>query len=385
MKGKLLVVIFLLVWSACKKPGTAESATATSSAPEITKQLFGHLPDGRQVDEYVLINRHQMQVSILTYGGIIRSIWVPDQKGELADVVLGYDSLQGYLDNNPYFGAIVGRYGNRIAKGRFSLEGVTYQLATNNIGNHLHGGRVGFDKVLWTAHPKPEESALSLTYLSQDMEEGYPGNLEVTVTYQLTDENELIISYHATTDQKTIVNLTSHSYFNLTGRSTNILGHQLMIRGSNYLPVDSTLIPKALSPVAGTPFDFSALKWIGRDIDEDHIQLTYGSGFDHCWILDPSKEPMKLAATLYDAVSGRKMDVYTEEPGLQFYSGNFLDGSIHGKMGRVYERRSGLCLETQHFPDSPNRSDFPSTVLEAGETYHTRTIYQFSVQQGSNY
>ncbi|CAE7243193.1 mro [Symbiodinium sp. KB8] len=350
-----------------------------SKKSAIEKTSFGKLSNGKEVHEYTLRNKNGMEVSIITYGGIIRSLLVPDKDGRLADVVLGYDDLQGYLDENPYFGAIVGRYGNRIAKGRFYLDGEEYQLATNNGENHLHGGVMGFDKVLWKAVPLKDDAgvALKLTYLSVDMEEGYPGNLDVSVIYRLTEDNELVIEYEATTDKKTILNLTSHSYFNLSGEHSDILSHQLQLNAANYLPVDETLIPGEVSSVADTPFDFTQLKTIGRDIEQEHIQLKNGGGFDHCWILDPSADVLKLAATLTDPRSGRKMEVYTTEPGIQFYSGNFLDGTITGKQDKTYQRRHGLCLETQHFPDSPNRPDFPSTVLSPGEVYQTRTIYKF--------
>lgn len=383
MMKLLPLLLFLSLSTSCQKSSqTKTENTELKVTKDIEKRLFGKMPNGEEVFEYTLRNSDKMEVSVITYGGIIKTLLVPGKKGQLTDVVLGHDNLQEYIENNPYFGAIVGRYGNRIAKGRFSLDDKTYQLATNNLGNHLHGGIVGFDKVLWHAEvvQRGAEMVLKMTYLSKDMEEGYPGNLEVTVIYQLTEENEMVIEYSAKTDKKTIVNLTSHSYFNLSDNSSDILSHQLQINATQYLPVDPTLIPLELAPVASTPFDFRSLKVIGVDIDLEDDQLKNGSGFDHCWVLDESEEPMNLAATLYEPTSGRVMEVYTEEPGIQFYSGNFLDGSIEGKYGKAYERRSGLCLETQHYPDSPNRPDFPSTVLNAGEVYGTKTIYKFSVK-----
>ncbi len=377
----LLVTLSLLV--SFQQPTEQKTKDTTMTKESIIKKrTFGKLPNGEEVHEYTMRNRKGMEVSVITYGGIIRTLLVPDKNGTMADVVLGYDDLQGYLNENPYFGALVGRYGNRIAKGRFTLDGEVYQLATNNIGNHLHGGLVGFDKVLWKTESLPVDKgvALQMTYLSQDMEEGYPGNLEVSVVYWLTDDNELSVAYQATTDKKTIVNLTSHSYFNLSGKQSDILSHQLQLNAAKYLPVDETLIPLEISPVSDTPFDFTNRKVIGQDIDQEHTQLKNGAGYDHCWVLNPSQTEMNLAATLIDPGSGRKMEIYTTEPGIQFYSGNFLDGTITGKRGRVYQRRYGLCLETQHFPDSPNRPDFPSTVLNPGEVYRTKTVHRFSVE-----
>ncbi|WP_462248490.1 aldose epimerase family protein [Ekhidna sp.] len=349
------------------------------SRASIDSAVFGRMPNGEEVYEYRLRNSNNVELAIITYGGAIRSLMVPDREGKLEDVVLGYDDLSGYLSNNPYFGSIIGRYGNRIAKGKFSLDAEEYSLATNNLGNHLHGGEVGFDKVLWRAetfHSK-EAVGLKMYHLSPDMEEGYPGNLSVEVIYELTNDNELVIQYHATTDKKTVVNLTNHAYFNLAGHG-DILDHQLQINASRYLPVDKTLIPDQIESVDSTPFDFQVMKSVGLSINQENEQLENAGGFDHCWLLNESSEKLKLAATLKESVSGRRIDVFTEEPGIQFYSGNFLDGTITGKDGVIYKRRSGLCLETQHFPDSPNRPDFPSTVLLPGETYSSRTIYAFS-------
>lgn len=320
-------------------------------------------------------------MQVINYGGIITSLQVPDKKGVVEDVVLGYDSLAGYLRATPYFGAIVGRYGNRIGKGKFALDGKTYTLAQNNEGQHLHGGIKGFDKVYWTIEETstPEGPSLLLHYTSKDMEEGYPGTLTVEVRYTLTDDNALKIDYHATTDKKTVVNLTQHTYFNLTGNGKrDILDHVLSLAADKYVPVAKTLIPTGkLATVDGTPFDFRTPTAIGARINGTHEQLVYGRGYDHCWVLNDST---KAAATLYEPVSGRVVEVFTTEPGIQFYSGNFLDGSITGKGNVTYTKRFGLCLETEHFPDSPNQPSFPSVVLNPGETYKTQTVYRFSTR-----
>jgi len=301
------------------------------------------------------------------------------------DIVLGYNKLDSYVKNNPYFGAIIGRYGNRIALGKFTLDGQEYTLPVNNGPNSLHGGFKGFDKVVWQAKPLSSDNSVSLElhYLSKDGEQGYPGNLDVTVVYTLTNDNTLEIQYTATTDQATIVNLTNHSYWNLAGEASgDILGHELMINGDYITPVDKDLIPNGeLMPVANTPFDFTTAQTIGNRINEENQQLKFGNGYDHNWILN--KEHIAdtvLAATVYEPNSGRYMEIYTTEPGIQFYSGNFLDGSITGKSGTHYEFRDGLCLETQHYPDSPNEENFPSTVLNPGETYSTKTVYKFSAK-----
>jgi aldose 1-epimerase len=322
-------------------------------------------------------------MKVINYGGIITSLAMPDRHGKMEDIVLGYDSLEDYLTASPYFGALIGRYGNRIAKGKFSLDGKEYTLAVNNGANHLHGGIKGFDKVIWTAQQQhaDEGVALRLTYLSKDMEEGYPGNLNVEVVYTLTDRNELKIDYKAATDKKTIVNLTQHTYFNLTAGKQDILSHNLTINADRFLPVDKTLIPTgALKPVDNTPFDFRKPMMVGKRIGEKDEQLKFGNGYDHCWVLNAAKDGMNNAATLYDSISGREMVVYTTEPGLQFYSGNFLDGSNKGKNNIVYNFRTGLCLETQHFPDSPNKPAFPTVVLNPGETYTSQTVYKFSAR-----
>lgn len=352
----------------------------------ISKTSFGVMPDGRSADIYILKNSSGMEVKISNYGGTIVSWTAPNRQGQWEDVVLGCDSLAGYLRGTPYFGAIIGRYGNRIAKGKFKIADREFSLAVNNIGNHLHGGLVGFDKVLWEASIAKDDSLprLRLSYLSKDGEEGYPGNLKVEVVYTLKNDNALQIDYLATTDKPTVVNLTNHSYFNLTGGiKRDILGHELMLNANRFLPVDSTLIPIGnYEAVANTPFDFLKPTAIGARIaDSSNIQIKFGLGYDHCWVLNAgSGTDLPLAATLYEPESGRFMQVFTSEPGIQFYSGNFLDGTVRGKGGHVYAYREGLCLETQHYPDSPNQLAFPSTQLRPGETYKSTTVYQFSAK-----
>ena len=355
--------------------------TQPAPKPGIEKSLFGSLPDGRTAELYTLRNTNGMTVQITNFGGAITSWTAPDKSGKYEDIVLGCDSLSGYLRGTPFFGALIGRYGNRIAKGKFTLDSATYSLATNNIGNHLHGGIVGFDKVLWTATATDGETPmLKLTYLSKDGEEGYPGELTVEVIYTLLKENALSIHYSATTDKPTVVNLTNHAYFNLAnGGKGNILDHELMLNADAFLPVDSTLIPTGeLRPVKGTVFDFTQPTKIGARInDSSDVQIKYGLGYDHCWVFNKS---YTVIASLYEPTSGRLMEVMTTEPAIQFYSGNFLDGKVIGKGGVAYQKRSGLCLETQHYPDSPNQPAFPSTVLRPGEVYKTTTMYRFSVK-----
>jgi aldose 1-epimerase len=321
----------------------------------------------------------------MSLGATIVSLRVPDRAGLPEDVVLGFDAIQGYLGDEPYFGAIVGRYGNRIAKGRFTLDGQTYQLATNNGPNHLHGGVKGFDKVVWEAEPfdRDGQSGVVFTHVSPDGDEGYPGTLNARVTYTLTQANELIVDYAATSSKATPVNLTQHSYFNLAGAGTgDILDHRLTLDADRFTPVDATLIPTGeLAPVDGTPFDFRRPTAIGARIAGDHVQLKYGNGYDHNWVLNGSAGQMRHAARVEDPKSGRTLDVTTTEPGVQFYTGNFLDGTLTGKSGRVYKQRYGLCLETQHFPDSPNHAAFPSTILRPGERYQSKTVFTFGISK----
>jgi len=350
----------------------------------IMKRPFGNLPDGRDVELYNLTNDNGMAASITTYGGIVTALTTPDFRGRFADVVLGFEDLEGYLAGHPYFGAIIGRFGNRIGRGSFSLDDQTYHLARNNSGNHLHGGEAGFDKALWRARPRsgPEGPHLRLEHVSPDGEEGYPGRLDVTVTYTLTNDNELRIDYHATTDKPTIVNLTNHSYFNLTGPGGgDILRHEVLINADHFTPVDEWLIPTGvIQRVEGTPMDFRRPVAIGARIEDDFEQIRLGGGYDHNFVLNRSTTGLTLAATVSEPTSGRVMEVLTSEPGVQFYTANFLDGSITGKGGVVYGRRCAFCLETQHFPDSPNKPVFPTVVLRPGEVYESTTIYRFSAQ-----
>jgi aldose 1-epimerase len=328
---------------------------------------------------YTLKKSNGVQAAISTYGGVLVSLKVPDRAGVLGDVVLGFDDLEGYLLPPPYFGAIIGRYGNRIAHARFTLNGVEYKLAKNDGENTLHGGNRGFDKVLWNAN-KLSGQSLELTYLSKDGEEGYPGNLSVTVVYALTDNNELQIDYTATTDKDTVVNLSNHSYFNLAGQGEgDILAHQLTLNADRFTPVDQGLIPTGeLRNVEGTPFDFRQPHAIGERIESADEQIALGGGYDHNFILNRTGDGLSLAARVTEPNSGRVMEVLTTEPAIQFYTGNFLDGTIRGKGGKVYGRRSAFCLETQHYPDSPNHPSFPSTVLKPGATYRTITVYRFT-------
>ncbi len=362
-------------------PGAAPTSGAT-----VTQEPFGVMPDGDSVQVFTLTNAHGVQARVITYGAILQSLKVPDRSGALGDVVLGFDDLAGYLGETPYFGALIGRYGNRIGGARFELDGASYVLAANNGPNHLHGGVRGFDKVLWDAEPVQSGSGAGVVFrrTSPAGEEGYPGALTVQVTYTLTDADELVFDYLASTDAPTPVNLTQHSYFNLAGDgSGDVLEHLLTLNASRYTPVDAGLIPTGeLAPVEGTPFDFRVPRAIGERIGADDEQIRRGGGYDHNFVLDRGEagaDQMVLAARVEEPTTGRSMEVHTTEPGVQFYSGNFLDGTLTGKGGVVYRRRYGFCLETQHFPDSPNKPGFPSTILRPGEEYRTRTVLEFGV------
>lgn len=350
--------------------------------PQIREESFGKVGN-ESVTRYTLSNSRGMEVQVINFGGIVTSINVPDNKGQFADVALGFNDLQSYRGEHPYFGAIIGRYGNRIANGKFGLDGQEYTLAVNNGPNHLHGGLVGFDKRVWKAAIVREGRALQLTYVSPHMEEGYPGELTVDVTYSVSESNELVIEYRATSDRPTVLNLTNHSYFNLAGEGNgDVLKHLVMIDSDAFTAVDASVIPTGeLRKVEGTPFDFRSETAIGARIDADDEQIRLGSGYDHNYVLkqDPGGAP-RLAARVLEGQSGRVMEVFTTEPGVQFYTGNFLDGTLLGKSGKVYQRRSGFCLETQHYPNSPNKPEFPTTVLRPGETYNSTTIYKFSTR-----
>jgi aldose 1-epimerase len=357
---------------------------SSEKSGSITREPFGQTPDGTPVELYTLRNSKGMEAKIMTYGGIVTSLKAPDKNGNFGDVVLGYDNLNGYLKSTPYFGALIGRYGNRIANGKFSLGGQTYTLAKNNGENALHGGLKGFDKVVWKvaeAKVGARGPELELTYLSKDGEEGYPGNLKVTAVYTLTENNDLRLDFTATTDADTVCNLTHHSYFNLRGGG-DVLHHVVTINADKFTPVDSGLIPTGeLRPVKGTPFDFTTPHAIGERVGQTNDdQIKLGNGYDHNWVLNKKDSELSLAATVYEPTSGRVMEVWTTEPGTQFYTGNFLDGTITGKGGWTYQSRNGLCFEPQHYPDSPNHPAFPSTELKPGQTYKNTIIYKFSVR-----
>ncbi|MGE5814810.1 MAG: aldose epimerase family protein [Acidobacteriota bacterium] len=373
----LLLPVFLVAAQG-QNPGRPAPA-------HVSRAPFGTMPDGRAVELFTLTNASGTEVRAMTYGGIIISLRVPDRSGRLDDIVLGHEAAAGYVKNDPYFGAIIGRYGNRIAKGRFTLDGKTYQLATNNGPNHLHGGIKGFDKVIWEGQQFEKDGAAGvvLTYTSADGEEGYPGTLSVRVTYTLANDNTLTFDYHATTDKPTIVNLTQHSYFNLAGQGTrDILDHRLMVNADRFTPVDAALIPTGeLAPVEGTPFDFRQPTAIGARIGADNEQIKYGRGYDHNFVLNGTGSGTHLAARVVEPTTGRTLEVSTTEPGVQLYTGNFLDGTITGKLGRAYKQRYAFCLETQHFPDSPNHENFPSTTLRPGQEYTSRTVLKFGVEK----
>lgn len=368
-----------------KKTQSYEMEVPLKEKISIIKSEFGKLPDSTVIDRYVLKNDNGLELVVITYGGIITSLKVPNKDGSLENIVLGFDNLVDYLrPNNPYFGALIGRYGNRIAKGKFTLNGIEYNLAINNGVNHLHGGIKGFDRVVWNVEPMESQNgpSLKLKYLSKDGEEGYPGNLNVTVVYALTNNNTLEVIYKATTDKQTVINLTQHAYFNLSGDfSKTILDHEITINSDSYLSVDDTLIPTGeLANVSNTPFDFRTAKTIGRDIENENDQLKKGKGYDHCWVLKEQGKGLGLAASAYHPESKRLMEIFTDEPGIQFYTGNFLNGTLPIPNGGTYAQRTGFCMETQHFPDSPNQKDFPSVVLNPGDTYKTKTTFKFSIK-----
>lgn len=358
------------------------------SAAGIEQKSFGKLPDGREVTLYTLTGSHGFTVEVMNYGATIVSVRTPDRTGKIADVALGFSNLRDYLEKSPFFGSVVGRFANRIAHARFALDGKEYVLAANNSPGDmpcsLHGGNVGFDKVLWHAEASERDGlpVVRLSYLSKDGEEGYPGNLRVVVVYSITKDNGLRLDYEATTDAPTIVNLSNHSYFNLKGEGVgDILDHELMFKATRFTPVDKGLIPTGeIAPVKGTPFDFTKPHRIGDRVEANDEQLKFGGGYDHNWVLDRKGPGLQLAATVYEPTTGRVMEILTTEPGLQFYSGNFLDGKIIGKSGRPYVHRSSVVLETQHYPDSINHPDFPSTILRPGETFRSSTVFQFSTR-----
>src|SRR5690348_285566 len=357
---------------------------ASQQQPKVSKAAFGTTKDGQAVDIYTITNSHGVEMKATNFGGEIVSLRVPDKAGKFADIVLGFDDLAGYEENKPYFGALVGRYGNRIANGEFTIDKQTYHLPKNNGPNTLHGGIKGFNKQVWQAEPfeNKDGAGLVLTYTSKDGEEGFPGNLKTKVTYTLTENNELTFEYEATTDKATPVNLTEHSYFNLSGEGNgNILDHVLKLNADRFTPVDKNLIPTGeLRPVKGTPLDFTSPTAIGARIDDKYEQLVLAGGYDHNFVLNGKGAGMHLAAHVKDPKSGRVLEVYTTEPGVQFYSGNFLDGTVTGKNGHKYQKRDGFCLETQHYPDSPNHPKFPSTILRPGKTYHSKTMLKFSAE-----
>ncbi len=381
----LSLISFAYISVQCKENKNDKSNEMVSEIKNpitIAKEAYGVTSDSINVESYTLRNEKGMEVAIITYGGIITKLKVPNKDNKIEDVVLGYNSIEEYQKSTPYFGALIGRYGNRIAKGKFSLDGIEYTLAANDGSNHLHGGVKGFDKVVWTAEVLEDTGSLKLSYLSKDMEEGYPGNLETVVIYKLTNDNELEVSYEATTDKKTIVNLTQHSYFNLSGDfSKPILDHEITINADKFVPVDAILIPTGeLKDVANTPFDFRVAKTVGKDIEVENEQLKRGLGYDHCWVLNNQNEGIRLTSSAYHKESGRLLEVFSDEPGIQLYTGNFLDGTLPNKQGGTYGHRTGFCLETQHYPDSPNQKDFPSVVLNPGEKYKTTTSFKFSVK-----
>lgn len=379
MRKQMIPWMFALSAGACLLAGCASNDKPSG---HIDKQPFGVAPTGQPVDIYTLRNNKGAEARIMTYGGIVVSLKMPDKNGHFDDVVLGYDNLDSYVKNSPYFGALIGRYGNRIAAGKFTLDGITYSLAVNNGPNTLHGGLKGFDKRVWQAeaHDTPGGPQLVLHYFSKDGEESFPGNLDVTAVYTLTDDNALRLEFTASTDKDTVVNLTHHGYFNLAGHG-DILSHVVMIPADSFTPVDATLIPTGvLQPVGNTPFDFRVPTAIGARIGLDDEQLKFGGGYDHNWVINKKFGELSLMARVTEPTTGRVMEVWSTEPGLQFYSGNFLDGTITGKGGWVYEHRDAIAMEPQHYPDSPNKPQFPTTELKPGEVYHNVIMYKFSTQ-----
>jgi aldose 1-epimerase len=374
-----LFVLLLFVSAAL-----AQEAAMAKGKLQVRQETFGKTADGKSVDLYTLTNSNGLEVRAMTYGGIIVSMRVPDRKGKLADIVLGHDDFDGYLVNPPYFGAIVGRYANRIANGTFTLDGVKYTLPKNDGQNTLHGGLIGFNKVIWEAKEFKNEKGVGVAfnYLSKDGEEGFPGNLKVKVSYTLTNENQLIIDYEATTDKATPLNLTQHTYFNLAGEGNgDILAHEVMLNADRFTPADKTLIPTGeIRPVKGTPLDFTTPTTIGARINDNYEQLVIGHGYDHNFVIKRKDNSLTLAARAREPNSGRVLEVFTTEPAVQLYSGNFLDGTLVGKQGHAYKKREGFCLETQHFPDSPNHPDFPSTILRPGTTFRSQTVFKFSAE-----
>ena len=384
MKLRKLLVVILLASGLFGPPSNARKSSPAAKHG-IKRESFGKTPEGNPVSVFTMTNSHRLEVRIMNFGAIVLSLRTPDRTGRLDDVVLGFDNLEPYFTNDPHFGSIIGRYANRIANGKFTLDGVTYSLPKNNGPNTLHGGLKGFDKRLWQAEPRenPDSVALVLRYTSKDGEEGFPGNLNTKVTYSLSDADEFTIDYEATTDKATPVNLTSHSYFNLAGQGTgDVLAHELLINADRFTPVNNNLIPTGeLRAVQGTPLDFTKATPIGARINSDYEQMTLGNGYDHNFVINRKESGMALAARVREPSTGRILEIYTTEPGVQFYSANFLDGTITGKQGRVYKRHYAFCLETEHYPDSPNHPSFPSTILRPGQTYRSRTIYKFSVDK----
>jgi aldose 1-epimerase len=383
MKSRFVIFLTIVVFGCSRESTTTAPTQPASKEASVSKSGFGKTPEGEAVDLFTLSNAQGLEARIISYGGIVISLRVPDRDGRLDDIALGYNDLAGYLKSTPYFGAIIGRYGNRIAKGRFILDGKTYQLATNNAPNHLHGGLKGFDKVVWKGQSFKNADAAGVIFTreSPDGEEGYPGTVKATVTYTLNNKNELIVDYYATTDKATVINLTHHTYFNLAGEGKrDILDHQMMIAADRFTPIDATSIPTGdLKPVEGTPFDFRNPTAIGSRIGQNDSQLVNGKGYDHNYVINRQGDGLVLAARVTEPTTGRVLEVSTTEPGIQFYTGNFLDGSITGKSGKPYQQRYAFCLEPQHFPDSPNRPNFPSAVLKPGEEYRSKTVFAFRV------